>query len=327
MDDLAAAPPPAIVRADLGAACTSRAELLRRLEALGVRVLPSSEGAEGVRVDVTMVPSTEQARGEARVTGEVRVTDARGVVLTRTFGDRCEPVTEALVLATAHALEQSAERPREPEPPLPVSARPEVPLASPSPPRDAAEAPAPARRDGGLVALASASGFPRWSAKGVHAFGTRAFGRTRLGLAGAWGREEVDTWDAQRQTGSFEGWGARAGAVAGWGAPWTDVPAGFLVEAGIAWGRARGQTLPAPGPGAGSGQVCTNDGCFDFLPPPNAAARTYATPYVAWSLVLAAPVATWPVRPVAMLGAIAMPTRDGAAFGATAEAGLVWRGL
>ncbi len=297
--------PSVALRAEVDVACTTTRDLRLRLAELGADV------GEGDARVVLFVRIRETPDG--RVEGELVLTDARGIVTTRRFVDRCDAVADALALAAAHTIEAL---PPEPSSPKETPAAPPVsaPIgdAAPSPAEKPSPTAAPSAGSGGVALLASATsmGVRSGSASGgigLHALATTRIGRTRIGVAGAIAREKIA--DVRYDAGGpvpddREAETARAGVTLGWYAPWDDTPVGLLFEAGVAWGSS---ALERPLP--------------DRAPTTN----RFVSPYVAPSVVLAVPV-RFPVRPVALLGCLVTPSREEAPIAATAAAGLVWQG-
>lgn len=286
--------------------CGDAASLATKLASLGVPLLAD----EGIVLDVR----TRAFEARGLVEGELVVTDARGVVLARRFADRCGAVLDALTLAAAHAVEDAAAARRERGATDPHDAA----VDMPAPPSEGSSTssywPAPAEApqakpkrvgEGGILLLGGGSyalgGAGMTTAKAFHGVAAWRIGRTRLGASASVG-ETVSTriptcitWagEAPPVFGCSEtsetSTTVRAGGAIGWGAPWNDGVAGFLVEPGVAW------------------------------------SHRVARPYLAWSLVLQVPIARSPVRPVAMLGGIAEPGSPTGALGMNGELGLVWQ--
>ncbi len=305
--------PPARAHVRVHGACAASVALEARLEAMGT----STDGADA-DAPVVLAFRTRELGRDGLVEGEVVLTDIRGVVLARRFADSCESVADALALAAAHMME--AERDglvdrRARVSPDPVDASLDLPRAPGTGDATSSYWPAPVdrltpevqRRGGGGVLALGGVGFGAGGfSKRAHAVVAFRLGRTRIGASAAFGEE--DRFVRSAATATEHGFTiggvstrteqtTRAALALGWGAPWKDGPAGFLVEAGPVLATRKDGGEP----------------------------RRTAGAFVAWSLVLMAPVKGMPVRPVALLGGQYSRTPDGSVLAMTAEAGLVWQ--
>jgi hypothetical protein len=240
-------------------------------------------------------------------------------VLARRFADTCESVADALALAAAHVMETergalvdrrrlvasdawdtSVDLPRAPAAGDPTSS------FWPAPADEASPVTRGPRGGGGILALGGGALTSRGLSKTAHALAVVRVGKTRVGVSGAYQvTDDVGPTGGAATFGNTRGRridrAGRVGLVAGWGAPWNDFPVGFLVEAGGSYGTTSAEGESPPG---------------------------YGGAFLGWSLVLTAPIAALPVRPVALLGAAvaSAPARTGdAVFGWTGEAGFVWQ--
>jgi hypothetical protein len=296
--------------------CASEAQFRVYVAASGGRLRADRPGVAARTLTVRIAREKE---GD-RLSGRVVVEDIFGEETARSLSsDTCEEIARALALVVALALDAP---PRERA--LPVEETP-PPRTSERPQRDAESSAsssmiAESARAGAMLSGFIGGGVGRTSA------GLRALGAAKVGLSHLGGVLAFESDSVTDETiGSLtiaSGYSGRLGGFAAWGAPWDGDIIGFIGEAGIAAGGAKGAISPRVAPAAReSSDFCPPQGCFGNASPMTA---RFLSPYAAATLLL-----QWPalrsLRPIAGISAIWTPGfYSGSTFVVSPEIGIAW---
>lgn len=303
--------------------CATEETVRAELDALGARIAPA-EGGLARTFDVRVAKAEAEAGYDARL-----------VVRDFAQGDRersirrpsCAEATRSAALLIALALD---ERGADAASTLAPDPEPSSPWPTP------AEAPRvpPGTRDSGGVALLGGVGLAEAGGGGMMtAWSGRALAVARVGhglrvggtlAAASEGEDRIGKVTVQR----LDGGGIRAGAVAGWGAPWDDSIFGLGIEAGLSYGWRLGSSFSRVGAASQTCLAGTTDpeglSCYDDARG-RAERRDFVSPYGGLSIFFQVPLRL-PVRPVAAWTFLGRggPTGAFQLVGA-GELGLVWQ--
>jgi hypothetical protein len=319
---------------DAPPSCLVEADLVGHVAALGGHMRTPTERERARTFAVTVAREPDRDRFTARLV----VHDLVGQTTERTVTTtRCAEAARSVALLVALALDTETEMPRDTD----ASATDEEPAAAPTlsfwpaPASDDSPTggmritrPRHGRRGSGGLVVTGMYGRSPVPGGGMHVSGVRAYGAMRVASGMRVGASLAVASETQREVieGSTyyesSGWSARAGAIVGWGAPWSDVVVGFVGEAGIATGKQTGIASPA-GIGVTS-SACSATRCFDTDRSARSSVRSWS-PFAAGSLVLQIP---WKaaIRPVAGFTTTAtFGSERVASVSVTGDVGFVWQ--
>lgn len=279
----AAADEPEIVRFvyDAPVDCPAESTFLRRIADVGGAFSTDPVGEHSRKFTVRI-------EREDDFVGTLTVRDLLGEETVRsTSGASCEKVFEALAVFVAIALETL---PTSPAPGAPADVGPE-PLPPPIPMKT--EPAANPARSGGIALTAFLGTDFAGESRGVRAFlATHVLGTTRLGVAVALSQDTFTKVSDTDGVSAGQGVSGRLGAVVNWGAPFARSVVGFVGEAGLRAGAGHGLVYPVTSPygPVGRGELCfAGQDLLCSTSPGVPTSWSFASPYLAWSLVLQIP--------------------------------------
>jgi hypothetical protein len=256
--------------------------------------------------DNRALAGSETARGGGKsFAGKVIWVAGVGRTVSRTIaGNTCEGVARALALLVAFAIDTPVEINE------PVGAKADPPNGGD---RSVPPAPAaPVTQGGGFTVAPFFGRSVSGRSVGIRTLAARNIGGTSVGGTLALQSDDIDCVDGYGVTTVVSGYSGRVGVFSAWGAPWDDSVAGFMLEAGVTGGSARGSVtrtdLSRPWGSTHTASMATQ----------------FVNPYAGVSLTFQIPL-DWRVRPFAGTSILWTPGfYVGSTFTFDGEVGLRW---